>query len=232
LDVLMNVVEDRVLRNRTFVFRDRIHAGGVLVEKLRETLTERRGLVLGIPAGGVPVASVVASRLGFGLDVAVVRKVQIPWNTEAGFGAVSWDGTVVLNELLVAQLGLDSRAVELGISKTRGIVEERLRRFRGDRPPFEVAGECVILVDDGLASGFTMLVAASSVKKLDPGRLVVAVPTGSRSAVELVAPEVDLLVCLNIRSGPVFAVADAYQKWYDLSDEEVESFLRGSRAQS
>jgi predicted phosphoribosyltransferase len=62
--------------------------------------------------------------------------------------------------------------------------------------------------------------------------LVVAVPTGSRSAVELVAPEVDLLVCLNIRSGPVFAVADAYQKWYDLSDEEVESFLRGSRAQS
>jgi predicted phosphoribosyltransferase len=228
----MNVVEDRALRNRTFVFRDRIHAGEVLAEKLRETLTERRGLVLGIPAGGVPVASVVANRLGFGLDVAVVRKVQIPWNTEAGFGAVSWDGTVVLNELLVAQLGLDSRAVELGISKTRGIVEERLRRFRGNRPPFKVAGESVILVDDGLASGFTMLVAASSVKKLDPGRLVVAVPTGSRSAVELVAPEVDLLVCLNIRSGPVFAVADAYQKWYDLSDEEVESFLRGSRAQS
>jgi putative phosphoribosyl transferase len=222
----MNVVEDPALRNRTFVFRDRIHAGGALAEKLRETLTERRGLVLGIPAGGVPVASVVANRLGFGLDVAVARKVQIPWNTEAGFGAVSWDGTVVLNELLVAQLGLDSRAVELGISKTRGIVEERLRRFRGSRPPFEVAGECVILVDDGLASGFTMLVAASSVKRLNPGRLVVAVPTGSRSAVELVAPEAYLLVCLNIRSGPVFAVADAYQNWHDLSDEEAEGFLR------
>jgi len=220
------VVDEPALRDRTFVFRDRLHAGEMLAEKLREVLGEKRGLVLAIPAGGVPVGSVVANRLGFTLDVAVVRKVQVPWNTEAGYGAVSWDGTVLLNELFVAQLGLDDRTVQLGISKTRRVVEERFRRFRGDRPIFKTGGETVVIVDDGLASGFTMLVAVTSVRKLNPSRVVVGVPTAPVSAVDLVAPEVDLLVCLNVRGGPVFAVADAYKRWYDLSDEEVESILR------
>lgn len=228
----MNVVDEPALRDRTFVFRDRLDAGEMLAEKLRGILSESKGLVLGIPAGGVPVASVVANKLSFELDVAVVRKVQVPWNTEAGFGAVSWDGTVMLNELLVAGLGLNDRAVQVGISKTKRIVEERPRRFRGDRSFPDVRGETVVLVDDGLASGFTMLVAATSVKKLNPGRVVVAVPTASASAVELVAREVDLLVCLNVRGGPVFAVADAYQNWYDLTDEEVERFLKIARTGS
>jgi len=212
-------------RDRRFVFRDRLHAGELLATKLLSLDLERLQL-LAIPSGGVPVGYAVAKKLHVPLDVIVVRKIQIPWNTEAGFGAVAWDGTLVLNEALVSILGLSTQVVQQCVSRTRDIIRERLRKFRGDRPMPDLKGKQIVLVDDGLASGFTMLVAVQSVKKTSPDRVMVAVPTASESAIELVAPSVDELLCLNIRSGPVFAVADAYEDWYDLSDEEVIDFLK------
>ena len=162
------------------------------------------------------------------LDIAIVRKIQIPWNTEAGFGAIAWDGRVLLNELLVAQLGLSTEAVEQCISQTREMVRQRMQKFRGNRPFPDLNGKTVILVDDGLASGFTMLAAAESIRNQHPEKIVIAVPTASAGAIELLASSVDELVCPNIRGGPIFAVADAYENWYDLSDDEVLELLRRS----
>lgn len=216
-------------RNRRYVFRDRVHAGELLATKLKDHILGDNVQLLAIPAGGVPVGYTIAKRLGIPFNVIVVRKVQIPWNTEAGFGAVSWDGTVVLNEALIPRLGLTDEAIQLSVSQTREAIRERVLKFRGDESPPTLENKVAIIVDDGLASGYTMLSAVKSAHGRNPKRTIVAVPTASTSAVDLVAPSVDALICLNIRGGSIFAVADAYQEWHDLSDEEVLQFLRASR---
>jgi predicted phosphoribosyltransferase len=128
---------------------------------------------------------------------------------------------------LAEQLDLTEEEIKTSILKTKRNIQERLKKFRGDKPMPHLTDKVVILVDDGLASGFTMLAAARSVKESAPRKTIIAVPTASIGAIELLAPEVDEIVCLNIRSGPSFAVANAYENWYDLTDEEVLKTLSG-----
>jgi predicted phosphoribosyltransferase len=223
---MARIVEEPAYRERTFIFQDRFHAGKLLAEKLRKYAGKGNAVLLAVPAGGVPVGYMVAKELDVMMDVVIVRKVQIPWNTEAGFGALTWDGETVLNDLLIRHLSLADKVIEESISKTRKIILERLRIFRGDKPFSDLGGKIVMLVDDGLASGFTMLAAARSVRKKEPEMIVIAVPTASAGAIHLLSAEVDEIVCLNIRSRPIFAVADAYQNWYDLTDEDVIKTLK------
>jgi len=223
---LAGIVEEPSLRGRVHVFEDRVEAGELLAEKLKGYGGRGDAYVLAIPAGGMQVANVIARRLGLPLDVFITRKIHIPWNMEAGFGAVSWDGVVLLNEPLVAHLGLTREDVEACIEEERRAIDRRLRKFRDDRPFPDLEGKAVIVVDDGLASGFSMLVTLRSLRRRRPGELVVAVPTASESALGLVAPEADRVFCLNVRPGPVFAVADAYRRWHDLEDDDVLGLLR------
>lgn len=212
------------LREREGVFRDRRHAGEVLAGML-ESAGEGGGIVFALPAGGVPVAAPLAERLGLPLDVAVVSKVLLPWNTEAGYGAVAFDGTVRINTDLVGRLGLSRRTVEEGVDETRRKVERRMRLFRGDRPFPDLTGRSVIVVDDGLASGFTMLVALQAMREREAGRVVVVVPTGNPGAIERISREADELYCANVRTGYPFAVAAAYRSWSDVTEEEVLRIL-------
>ncbi len=227
--MVAKLIENPAFRDRASVFVDRFDAGRFLADALQD-YAEKDVVVLAVPAGGVPIGFTVAARLGVALDVVVVRKVQIPWSTEAGFGAVAWDGRVVLDESLVKWLGLSEEDVEEAVAATKRNVQERLRKFRGGKELPILADKTVIFIDDGLASGFTMLVAVRSVRECKPKRVVVAVPTASLGAIELLTPEADEIVCLNVRSGPSFAVADAYKKWYDLSDDEVLTLLSGASA--
>jgi predicted phosphoribosyltransferase len=226
------IIDEPVYREKTYVFKDRNHAGQLLAKKLAEYSTQRNAIILAVPSGGVPVGCTVSKLLGVSMEVVVVRKIQIPWNTEAGFGATAWDGETVLNRELVDQLGLTEKVIQNSIRNSKEIIDERLGRFRGGKPLPDLSGKIVILVDDGLASGFTMLAAVREIRKERPGKIVVAIPTGSLRAVELLSPEVDEIVCLNIRSGAVFAVADAYVNWYDLSDEEVVEILENHSQQT
>ena len=216
-DILTNLQ----YRERRFVFTDRRDAGRQLGEYIRSHLEYRNSMVVAIPAGGIPVGKGVALALGVPFELAVVRKIQIPGNTEAGFGAVTWDGKVLINERLRAALGLSQGEVDSAVALTRKNVRERIERYTGGRTFPDLTGKTAILVDDGLASGFTMLAAIQSIRASGSARIVVAVPTASASSAERVAGEVDQLVCLNIRSGPRFAVAEAYEHWYDLDDLEV-----------
>lgn len=218
------IIEEHDLREKVKVFRDRFHAGKLLAEKLQEYSQLKNVIVLAIPAGGVPVGYVIAKELDIPIDMVIVRKAQIPWNTEAGFGAVTWDGVTVLNELLIDQLGLTEEDIEESIYETKKNIEKRLRKFRGNKPLPELEDKAIILVDDGLATGFTMLAAVMSLRKNLPKKIIVAIPTASLGAIDLLRSEVDEIVCLNIRSGS-FAVADAYENWYDLTDEEVQGIL-------
>lgn len=212
-------------RNRTHVFADRHDAGRKLADILSD-YRDSNSIVLAVPSGGVPVALEIAKSLRLQLDLVLVRKVQIPWNTEAGFGALDPDGEFILNQELLGRLGLSSDEIDIQIKKTRDILKKRERLFRRGRPFPDVRDRTVIIADDGLASGYTMFAAVDFLKKRGPKKVVVAVPTGSRRTVELMLRKTDTLACLNIRSGFTFAVADAYRKWHDLSDGEVLSLLR------
>jgi len=219
-----NVVELPELRDRIAVFRDRDHGGEVLAKMLRD-YTYGDATIVAIPAGGVPVAKVMAERLNIPLDLAVVSKITLPWNTEVGYGAVAYDGTVRLNENLVARLRLTKEQIQEGIDKTWQKVAQRVRNLRGAGTWLGFSGRQAILVDDGLASGFTMRVAIEALKKAGVGSLNVAVPTGHESSIVRIASEVDTLFCANIRGGFSFAVADAYAKWSDVSEEEVAALF-------
>jgi len=218
------IVEDVELRDRELVFADREDAG----ERLAELLAEYRGrdaIVLAIPSGGVPVGIAVAERLGLPLDLLIIRKIPIPGNTEAGFGALTLEGDLILNDMLVAGLGLSPAEIERLAAPVRKELRARNRLFREDRPLPDLAGKTVLLVDDGLASGFTMLAGVRMVARRQPAGMVIAVPTASRRTVERLAAEVDRICCPNIRGGRVFAVASAYRNWYDLSRQEVLEML-------
>jgi predicted phosphoribosyltransferase len=221
----MKLIEEVAFRNKVYVFEDRFHAGRLLAEKLRR-YEGSDAYVLAIPAGGVPVGYVISKNLKLPLDVIVVRKIHIPWNQEAGFGAVTFDGIVVFNTPLLRVLGLSKEEVDQCVKVEMEIIERRLRLIRGDKPFPDIANKTVILVDDGIASGYTMLSAVKSVKKREPGKVVIAVPTGSESAIRLLEPWVDEIVCLNVRTGPIFAVADAYEFWHDLTEEDVVKILK------
>lgn len=221
---MTKIIEMRELRNKNYVFRDRVHAGELLAGKLKPYVG-KDSIVLAIPSGGVPIGSTIAKELGLQMDLIIVRKLPIPYNTEAGFGSMSWNGEVKLNEKLVEQLELSDPEIDSIIRDVKSELDKRMEIFRGNRPFPELKGKTAIIVDDGLASGYTLLAAISSVKKLSPARIIVAVPTASKNAVDLLAPYVDEIFCLNIRETKIFAVADAYQEWHDLTQQEVLKLL-------
>jgi predicted phosphoribosyltransferase len=222
---MAEIIDAPQYRNRTRVFEDRLHAGKLLSEKLRDYEGDKNAYILAIPAGGVQVAFVLATRLKIPFDLVITRKIHIPWNKEAGFGAVSWDGVTLLNEHLVARLGLTRQEIDRCVAEEKVVINRRLKAFRSDRPFPDLREKRVIIVDDGLASGFSMLTTVQALKGSRVTELVVAVPTAPMSAINLIKPHVHKIVCLNIRSGHIFAVANAYKFWYDLEDEDVIDLL-------
>jgi putative phosphoribosyl transferase len=213
------------LRNKIRVFRDRTHAGEILAGMLA-AFSMADAIIMAIPSGGLPVAVVNARKLNLPLEVAPVSKITLPWNTEAGYGAVAFDGTMRLNEDLLSLLRLTTTQIEEGQARTRQKVLRRMRNFRGDLPFPSLTKKTVILVDDGLASGFTMLVAIEAIRNSGARKVVVAVPTASMNSLLKIVDRVDGLYCPNIRQGFSFAVAEAYENWFDVPEEEALRIFR------
>lgn len=205
------------------IFRDRHDAGRKLAERL--LVYRHNAIVLAIPRGGVPVGYQVAKRLEVPLDLIIPRKLPIPSDPEAGFGAVAPDGTVVLNERMVANLGLSVEDIEVIVKDVLVEVRRRVREYRGGRPLPDLRGKNVLVVDDGLASGYTMIAALRAIKKGHPRRIVVAVPCSPGTSVERLEKEADEVVCLAVQPFGPFAVASYYEHFPDLGDDEVKGLL-------
>ena len=222
------VVDLPELRDRAAIFRDRTHAGTILTRML-DSFANTETLVLGIPAGGVPVAVVIAEHLHLPLDILVVSKITLPWNTETCYGEVAFDGTVRLNEKLLPHLGLSEQEIQRGIQNVLRKVTRRLKALRGEHAFPGLSKKPVILVDDGLASGFTLLVGVKALRNVGAKNIIVAVPTGHWDPVQMMARRVEAVYCTNVLQGRSFAVADAYQRWPDVSEEEVAKVIQESR---
>jgi putative phosphoribosyl transferase len=205
-------------------YRDRLEAG----ERLARALAEYRGrsaIILGIPRGGIAVGAPIARALDAELDVIVLRKLPIPWEPEAGFGAITAEGDVILNEQMVRRLGLTQEVIQRQANKVRAEVERRARAYRGEQPDRDLRRRPVIVVDDGLATGYTMIAALRSARSRGAQELVCAVAVSPRESLEAVRPWADRVVCPVVSDEYPFAVASYYRQFPDLSDDEVRALL-------
>lgn len=204
-------------------FRDRRDAGRLLARELGATIGTG-ALVLGLPRGGVPVAAEVALALDAELDIFLVRKLGTPGQEELAFGAVASGGLRVINHDIVAYASIPQDVVEAVTQRERDELRRREALYRGARPQLEVRGRSVILVDDGLATGATMLAAVRALRPCAAARLTVAVPVGSAEACRLFAHEADEIVCAATPE-PFRAVGLWYEDFTPTSDEEVIALL-------
>ena len=210
------------------IFADRLDAGRQLGEELRlRGYGDEPAIVLAIPRGGVPVAHTVAQALGTPLEVIIPGKLRLTSESETAFGAITPDGTLLLDPSQVESLDLEAEEIKRLAAETLSEMRRQTQVYCDKRPPLDLEGKTVILVDDGLASGFTMLAAVRAVRRHTPARVVVAVPVSPFSAVDRLAPLVDDLVCLVERDDTGYAIAHAYTDLADLSDDQVCTFLRG-----
>ena len=206
-------------------FRDRVEAGQELGARLAESYAGRDDvLVLGLPRGGVVVAREVAAALGAPLDALLVRKLGFPGQGELAIGAIASGGVLVVNEGLLAQTGLTHDRVEDVVARELPELERREELYRRGRPPPDVAEKVVIVVDDGLATGSTMLAAVQALRSQGPGRIIVAVPTAPRQTCAALEEVADDVVCLR-QPDPFYAVGLSYEDFAEVLDDEVRMLL-------
>jgi putative phosphoribosyl transferase len=208
-------------------FRDRTEAGRQLAAKLRTYANRPDVTVLGLPRGGVPVAFEVASALGAPLDIYLVRKLGVPGYEELAMGAVATGGVRVLNEEIVRALRIPDYVIGAVAAWEQQELARRERVYRGDRPEPKVQGRTAMLVDDGLATGATMLAAIKALRQQQPARIVVAVPTAAPETCEEMRAEADDVVCA-ITPEPFYSVGLWYEDFSQTTDEEVRDLLARS----
>lgn len=206
------------------IFRDREEAGRLLGASLAGYAGEGT-LVMGLPRGGVPVASEVARMLDAPLDVFVVRKLGVPFQPELAMGAIASGGVLVRNEPVLAMVPDSDQALERARRHEQQVLEERERRYRGQRHARDPAGRTVIVVDDGVATGSTMKAAIRALKAAGARRVVAAIPVAPPDTVEELAALADDVVCLQAPPG-FSAVGQWYEDFSQTSDDEVERLLR------
>jgi putative phosphoribosyl transferase len=207
------------------LFRDRIHAGRVLAQQVQSVVLDQDAVVLGLPRGGVPVAFEIAEALHADLDVILVRKIGVPGQEELAMGAIASGGTRVLKQSLIEQLQISTDIIERLTARERQEIDRRERLYRGGRPASPIRDRTVILVDDGLATGASMLAAVRAVRLQKPRRIIVAVPVASREACEEFREYVDNVICAQTPE-PFYAVGVWYEDFSQTSDAEVSQLLQ------
>jgi putative phosphoribosyl transferase len=210
------------------VFIDRHDAGQQLAQRLDRYARLPDTIVLALPRGGVPVGYEVTARIAAPLDVLVVRKLGVPGHPELAMGAIASGGIRYVDERLIKVLGVPRAALDAVEARERLELERRERAFRAGRPPLDVVGKQVILVDDGLATGATMAAAVEAIHTRDPARVVVAVPVAPPETCEMLGERADEMICL-VTPGRMYSVGAWYEDFEQTTDAEVRELLDAAR---
>ena len=206
------------------MFFDRVDAGQQLAKELSQYANRQDVLVLGIPRGGVPVAFEVAKELHAPLDILLVRKLGTPGQKELAMGAIASGGVRFINQQVVAELGITEQEIAATIAAQEAELQRRERMYRGARPGIAVQGKIVILVDDGIATGSSMLAAINALRTLEPKKIVVAVPVAPLHANEQMSRAADEFVC-PLKPEWFFSIGEFYQHFVQTEDSEVHALL-------
>ncbi len=206
------------------IFENRHDAGRQLAAELHD-YEKRPVVVLAIPNGGVPLAVELANALKADLDLVICRKISMVLNPGAGFGAIADDGTIILNEEAISRMGLNRRQIEYDATRVKADIRQRSILYRSNRPLLRLNGKTAIIVDDGLASGFTMMAAVESVRHRHPSEIVVAVPVAAVKALKQLEKVADKVVACATAYMTDYHISDFYRYWPDLSDDEVIRYL-------
>lgn len=220
-----NIVYDEDLLNKYYVFKDRSHAGEELGRACL-TVLGSSDWVLAIPMGGIPIGIKVSKILNANFDILICRKLLIPWNREAGFGAVDPDGQYFIDIEFASAIGLSRKDIEEAVKEQINEIKTRNMLLRSGKDYPSYNNLRIVLVDDGIAAGYTMMAAINFVKSRGASDIVIASPTGNLNSLLKLSRSASTIICLNIRSGPWFAVADAYKEWRDIDYEEALNMLR------
>ena len=207
------------------IFQDRWEAGRVLADRLRRYADREDVIVLALPRGGVPVGYEVARALNVPLDLLMVRKLGLPGQEELAMGAIASGGVCILNDEVIKMTGVPKEVIERVANDEKNELERRELEYRGNRPPPEVEGRTVILVDDGVATGSTIRAGVEALRTRRPARIVVAVPTASPAACESLARIADEVICVA-QPDPFMAISLSYVEFPQLSDDDVRDILR------
>jgi putative phosphoribosyl transferase len=210
------------------LFRNRSEAGRALAERVRAVVSGSQPLILALPRGGVPVAFEVARALNAELDIFLVRKLGVPGEEELALGAIASGGVRVLNKELIGYMQVPGEVVEEVTRREQHELERREQMYRKGRPPAPIAGRTVVLIDDGLATGASMLAASRALRPLGSARIIVAVPVASRHTCDDFRREVDEIICLATPH-PFGAVGIWYEDFAQISDEQVRILLEEAR---
>jgi putative phosphoribosyl transferase len=211
--------------SREPLFENRYDAGRKLAEKMGEFAGEN-AVVLGIPNGGAAVAMGVAIAIGGDFDLVISRKLPLPLSPEGGFGSMTDDGTIILDEAMVKHAKLSQRQIDYQVNQVRANIKQRSLLYHKDRRPLSITNRTVVIVDDGLASGYTMKAAIASIRKRNPAKVIAAVPVGPERVVNEIKKAADRLIICAIGDSAEFYVSDYYRTWYDVADSEVLTCLK------
>jgi putative phosphoribosyl transferase len=213
------------------IFLDRLDAGRHLATKLMNHKNRPNVLVLALPRGGVPVAYEVAQALEVPMDIFLVRKLGVPGHEELAMGAIATGGVRVLNDETIDYLGIPDSVIEAITARELKELERRERAYRGPRPPPDIKGKTVILIDDGLATGSTIRAAAQALRQQEPAKIIVAVPVSAPQTCDEYRIGVEEIVCA-LTPEPFFGVGQWYLDFSQTSDDEVRQLLERARADS
>jgi putative phosphoribosyl transferase len=212
-------------------FEDRRDAGRVLARSFVSSEAARDaqgGIVLGLPRGGVPVAYEVARALDLPLDVFIVRKLGVPDFAELAMGAITTDGTVAMNQAVIQEFGITQDAIDAVVEREKLEIERRELAYRNGRPAARIEGRTAILVDDGVATGASMLAAARALRR-SARKVIVAIPVAARGTCEKLRKEADEVICACV-PWQFYSVGSFYQNFEQTTDEEVRTLLTQARA--
>ena len=206
------------------IFSDRAEAGRLLASKLTVSKDRTDTVVLALPRGGIPVAFEVGRALGLPVDVFVVRKLGVPGQEELAMGAIATGDVRIVNYDVVHHLGITRETIDAVTDREREELRRREQLYRGQRPPLDVRGRTVILVDDGIATGSTMRAAIAAIKQLAPARIVVAVPVAAEDTCRQIGKEADEVICADMLPS-LYAISQSYRRFDQTTDEEVRDLL-------
>ncbi|MHA2029723.1 MAG: phosphoribosyltransferase [Candidatus Kariarchaeaceae archaeon] len=215
------LIENPELRNKVGVFIGRSDAGTQLTTYLDETEID---LALTIPNGGVPILKALLDHRTISeYNLLIIRKIPLHSTKESGFGAITPDGKIMLNDNLVTQLNYTDSIMDKQIALAKKELQKKLGQYQ--LRSIDATGKSILITDDGIASGYSMRAGINWIRHQGAEKIIIAVPTAPLRSLQPILPLVDKLICLNIREGPSFAVADAYQHWYDVSTDEAKQIL-------